>query len=135
MLKKILCCLVFLSLISCQKESREWNPVFEDTSFEYLHTEIDRSLSLIDETSREVEKNNAEPVQKKLNQVRSRLLEIKDYYIPLTTVRQKIYDAERFYKLKDIKKSEKLLNNSKRLLKTVDLTNSPHSFTMETPHG
>ena len=120
MRKNIIFGFILLALIGCKKETQEWNPIFENTSFNYLNTEIERSISIIDEASSETLKDNRESLQGKLHQVKSRLLEIKDYYIPLTTVRQKIYDAERFYKLEDIKKSEKLLNDSKSILKTVD---------------
>jgi len=128
MLKKILPVLMLLTLIGCQKENREWNPLFEDTGFDYLHTEIDRSLSIIDEAYSEAGKDNSESVRKKLYQVRKRLLEIKDYYIPFTTVRQKIYDAERFFKLKNIKKSEKLLSDSKFTLRKIDLVTENEVF-------
>ncbi len=111
---------ILLSLIGCNKENQEWNPIFENTSFNYLNTEIERSISIIDEASSESLKENGDAVQEKLHQAKSRLLELKDYYVPLTTVRHKIYDAERFYKLNNIKKSESLLNDSKSILKTVD---------------
>jgi hypothetical protein len=120
MRKNIIFGFILLALIGCQKEDREWNPIFENTGFNYLNTEIDRSISIIDEASSENLKDTGESLQEKLHQVKNRLLELKDYYVPLTSVRQKIYDAERFYKLKNIKKSENLLNESKSILKTVD---------------
>ena len=54
--------------------------------------------------------------------VKNKLFELKNYYVPLTAIRQKIYDAERFLKLKKLKKAEDLLNDSKSILKAVDLT-------------
>ena len=121
MQKKIIIGFIFLVFMTgCQKESQEWNPIFENTSFDYLNTEIERSISIIDEASSETLKDNDEALQEKLRQAKSRLLELKGYYLPLTTIRHKIYDAERFYKLKDIKKTENLLNDSKSILKTVD---------------
>ena len=122
MLKKILSGIILLTLIGCQKESSEWNPVFEYTGFDFFYTELDRSLSVIEEASSDAESGNMEAVQEKLHQVRNRLLEMKDYYVPLTTVRQKIYDAERFFKLGNLKESATLLNDSKSILKTSDLT-------------
>jgi len=120
MSKYIILGFILTALIGCQKDKQEWNPIFENTSFNYLYTEIDRSISLIDEASSESSKENGASLKEKLHKARSRLLELKEYYVPLTTVRQKIYDAERFYKLEDITRCENLLNNSKSILKTVD---------------
>lgn len=119
-IRYLLVCL-FLVFTGCQKEDSEWNPIFEDTSYNYLYTEVDRSLVIIDKISSETAQDNTEDLQARLSEVKNRLLELKDYYIPLTTIRQKIYDAERFFKLKDYKKSENLLNDSKSILKKVDL--------------
>ena len=120
MRKNIFLGFILLALIGCQKEDQEWNPIFEKTSFNYLYTEIDRSISLIDEASSVTQKDTEDSLREKLNQAKSSLLEIKSYYLPLTTIRHKIYDAERYLKLNDVKKSEKLLNDSKSILKTVD---------------
>ena len=127
MLKKILLVFILLALAGCQKENSEWNPIFEDTDFDYLYTEIGKALSTIDEMSSGAEEL-METEQNKLSLVRERLLEMKDYYVPLTSIRQKIYDAERFFKLKNISKSEGLLNESKSILKTVHLTTKNEVF-------
>ncbi len=128
MLKKVLLIILLLVFTGCEKENTEWNPVFEDTGFDYFYTEIDRSLSIIDELSAGTENSDSVLMQAKLSQVKGRMLEIKDYYIPLTTIRQKIYDAERFYKLKNSQKSEKLLSDSKSILKTIDLATENRVF-------
>ena len=122
MLKKIWLGIIVLALIGCQKESSEWNPVFEYTGFDFFYTEIDRSLSVIEEVYSEAENGNTESVKEKLNQVKSRLFAMKDYYVPLTTIRQNIYDAERFFKLGNRKESEELLNNSKSVLTISEIT-------------
>jgi hypothetical protein len=83
---------------------------------------------LIDDAYSEANKKKEESIQEKLYQVRNRLLKIKDYFIPLTTVRQKIYDAERYFKLNNIKKSEKLLNDSKSIIRSLDLTTKNKVF-------
>ena len=122
MLKKYLSAFILLALFGCQQEKYEWNPIFEETNFDYLKTNIERSLSLIDDACSEANKNKAGSVQEKLSRAKNRLLQIKDYYVPLTTVRQKIYDAERYLKLNNIKKTEKLLKDSKSIITSLDLT-------------
>ena len=128
MLKKYLLAFILLILLGCQQEKYEWNPIFEETDFGYFKTNIERSLALIDDAYSEANKNKEESIQEKLYQVKNRLLKIKDYYVPLTTVRQKIYDAERYFKLNDIKKSEKLLIDSKSIIRSLDLMTKNEVF-------
>jgi hypothetical protein len=128
MFKKYLLVFILLVLVGCQQEKTEWNPIVEETNFGYFNTNIERSLSLIDDAYLEASENKQQSIQEKLSQAKKTLLEIKDYYVPLTTVRQKIYDAERYYKLKDIKKSEKLLEDSKLLITSLDITTKSKVF-------
>lgn len=122
MSKKILLILILLISIGCdnEKAKQEWNPIFEETHFEYLETNINRSLSLINDLYEEAD-NDRKITPEKLHQTKNRLLELKDYYIPLTTIRQKIYDAERYFKLNDMKKSRTLLNDSKSIIISLEL--------------
>lgn len=128
MFKKYLSVFILLILFGCQQEKYEWNPIFEETNFDYFKTNIELSLSLIDDAYSAANKNKEEFIQEKLYQVKNRLLKIKDYYIPLTTVRQKIYDAERYFKLNNIKETEKLLNDSKSIIRSLDLTTKNKVF-------
>jgi len=128
MFKKYLLVFILLILFGCQQEKYEWNPIFEETNFDYFKTNIELSLSLIDDAYSAANKKKEESIQEKLHQVKNRLLKIKDYYIPLTTVRQKIYDAERYFKLNNIKETEKLLNDSKSIIKSLDLTTKNKVF-------
>ena len=128
MLKKFLLVFTLLMLFGCRQEKHEWNPLFEETNFDYFKTSIEKSLLLIDDAYSEANRNKQQSVQEKIVQARYRLLEIKDYYIPLTTVRQKIYDAERYYKLNNLKKSEKLLEDSKSIIKSLDSATKSEGF-------
>ncbi|MBU0993503.1 MAG: hypothetical protein KJ737_13490 [Proteobacteria bacterium] len=129
MSKKNLFVIILIFLFGCShQDSHEWNPIFEETSFDYLTTNIERSLSSMEEAYSEANITNPESIKENLDQAKKRLLEIKDYYVPLTVIRQKIYDAERFYKLNNVKKSEKLLNDSKAILHSLDLTTKSENF-------
>jgi len=128
MFKKYLLVFIFSILFGCQQEKSEWNPIFEETNFDYFKTNIERSLSLIDDAYSEANKSRDASIQEKLHQAKSSLLELKDYYIPLTAVRQKIYDAERYFKLNNIKKTEKLLNDSKSIILSLDVTTKNKVF-------
>ena len=128
MLKKILFVLILLILFCCQQNNYEWNPIFEETNFDYFNTSIERSLLLIDDAYSEANKNKQQSIQEKLYQAKNSLLEIKDYYVPLTIVRQKIYDAERYFKLNNTKNLRKLLKDSKSIITSLDLTTKSESF-------
>lgn len=120
MSKKYLFLFLALVLIGCQKESQEWNPLFEYTGFGYLENDIQKSISLVEDTSLQASKGDLDAVRKNLDQIKQKLVEIQDYYIPLTTIRQKIYDAERFYKIRKIKQAKELLKGSVNLLNSMD---------------
>lgn len=128
MLKKYQLVFIFLFVLGCQQEKQEWNPIFEATHFDYLKTNVERSLLLINEAYLDAKENNQKISEEKLSLAKNRLLEMKDYYIPLTTVRQKIYDAERYYKMKDVDKSEKLLEESKSIITSLDVTTKSEVF-------
>ena len=120
MAKNIPVALFFIIALGCGQNTAEWNPIFENTNFDYLKRYVEQSLQVVgelDETTRDIAQTAD---QEKLAQVRKKLLELKDYYIPLTTIRQKIYDAERYYKLNQIKPSEKLLNEAKAIMTSLD---------------
>ena len=121
---------VFLILIlfACQQDKNEWNPIFEETSFDYFNTNLERSLALIDDAYAEAGDVKQEPIQNKLSQAKDRLLEIKDYYVPLTIIRQHIYDAERSYKLNQIDRAEKLLTDAISILSSLDVTTKSENF-------
>jgi hypothetical protein len=125
--KRLLVILLFL-LIGCQQEKSEWNPIFEKTNFNYFSVNVERSLALLEDAYSEAGKNKQESIQEKLLEARDRLLEIKDYYVPLTTIRQKIYDSERYYKLKDVKESKKLLEDAKLMLTALEATTKSEAY-------
>ena len=120
--------MLLLILMGCQQDKQEWNPIFEETNFDYFNTNIERSLSLIDDAYSKADEIKHESIQAKLLKTKSRLLEIKNYYVPLTVVRQKIYDAERSYKLNNIEQAEKRLADSISILSALDMTTKSESF-------
>ena len=113
--------LVFLTA-GCEKEERQWNPLVEETGFNYLSTEVEGAISLINAALNEADRNQPEGIKENLRSAKSKLLELKDYYVPLTIVRQKIYDSERFFKLDNVQKSKALLEESKSIISSLDGT-------------
>lgn len=127
-MKKILPFFICVMILGCQQEKQEWNPIFEDTGFDYLKTDIERSLVLLDESLRAEDNENCHMIREKIDQTRKKLLEIKDYYIPLTTIRQKIYDSERYVKLGQTKTAENLLNDARKTMTSLDAMTKSKAF-------
>ena len=109
MFKKLLIALALLIFSGCQPQERDWNPIFEDTHFNYFNNRIEKSLALVDELVRSPEG----VLQENLELIRQQLLKLKDYYVPITTVRQEVYDAERYLKIKDTGKAKELLRRAR----------------------
>ena len=66
MFKKYLLAFILLILFGCQQEKYEWNPIFEETDFGYFKTNIERSISLIDDAYSEANKDKEESIKEKL---------------------------------------------------------------------
>lgn len=127
-MKKHLPFLIFVMILGCQQEKEAWNPIFEDTGFDYFKTDVERSLVLLDESLQAGDKGEINTVREKIEKTRRKLLEIKDYYIPLTTIRQKVYDAERYFKLNRSETVKKLLNQSKEIMTAIDAMTKSKAF-------
>lgn len=119
---------IFLILFGCQQDKNEWNPIFEETNYDYFNANIERSLKLIEEAYSEADEIKHESIKATLSESKNRLLELKDFYVPLTNIRQKIYDAERSFKLNNVEQAEKLLTDSISILSSIDGTAKNKNF-------
>uniref|UniRef100_UPI0006CFEEBB hypothetical protein n=1 Tax=Desulfosarcina cetonica TaxID=90730 RepID=UPI0006CFEEBB len=121
MLRNCLWVLLVVILSGCGQEPQEWNPVFEATNFDAIKTEVDRSLALMDAAYGEATQTDAIDMLEKIDQARQRLLALKDYYLPLTTVRQTIYDAERYLKLDRRDKARQLIEKAQGIVASLGM--------------
>jgi len=92
---------VVLMLLACESHQQPWNPVFEETSFRYLENSISNTLYAINTAEKQLKPEQGSEGYASLEKARQICLTLKDYYIPLTGVRHNIYDADRFFYLKD----------------------------------
>ncbi len=123
-MKKIAISLTLLVLIllgkivydAKQAAPKAWIPVLEGTNFEYLDTAVDEALSSVSDASTDLAGNNAVKARESLQQARQRLLALKNYYIPMTKIRQLIYDAARFSDLHQTEKVKENLKTTRSLL-------------------
>jgi hypothetical protein len=110
----------FLVFIHCQQKQEPWIPVLEDTRFNYLDTSVIKVLHILDETTRQLTENDHKSVNQSILNAKQSLLILKDYYIPLTKIRQLIYDADRIYYLERRTESKNKLEEARILLQDIN---------------
>ena len=122
MFRKILFILpaVVFILFACETRQQPWNPVFEDTSFRYLENSIAGALESIEKAENQLRENQPADTAATLEKTKQICLALKDYYIPLTQVRHQIYDADRFFYLKETDKARKILEASRQIVENIN---------------
>lgn len=105
---------------SCSKRPPEpWKPVLEDTSFEYFNEPISEALNIIKDASEKIDSNQDQDARLQLEQAQQALFKLQHYYVPMTNVRQLIYDADRFYYLKRFDETNRKLEYARQLLHNI----------------
>jgi hypothetical protein len=84
-----------LLLNACEADQKSVTglPLLEPTSFSSLENSVSQGLKEIDQVEEDLAAGKQKDAQKNLLKVRTALLELKYYFIPMTQVRQVIYDA------------------------------------------
>jgi len=81
-----------------EESSTPWIPVLEKTDFNYLESAVSRATKAVEEAMNSFQ-NGTKNESKAMQLARESLLELELYYVPMTKVRQLIYDADRLYYL------------------------------------
>ena len=91
----VLCCVLGLLLNACEADQKSVTglPLLEPTSFSSLENSVSQGLKEIDRVEEDLAAGKQKEAQKNLLKARAALLELKYYFIPMTQVRQVIYDA------------------------------------------
>lgn len=95
---------------------QQWKPVLEGTNFEYLDEAIDDALKSADNTGKLIGKLNNRSAEEAMQHTLRELKKLKYYYIPITEVRQLIYDADRLYYLNNSGECLDKLENVRKYL-------------------
>ena len=109
----------FLPLSACQKEApRPWIPVLEQSGFSYLNDVTSELHRQLDQASGELQSGDSPTAIQTLAQAGKTLAKLENYFLPMTEVRQLIYDADRIYYLGDKAATrEKLQQARERLVR------------------
>jgi len=118
--------LLFLlaNLSACRKQE-PWKPVVEPGGFDYLADAVAEALDAHRALADHLEKGDREHTLQALAQSRHSLLKLQRYYIPMTEVRQMVYDADRLYFLRRVEESGASLEKAKTLLQGIARTDGP----------
>jgi hypothetical protein len=99
-----------------QKTVEPWVPVLEDTAFSYLRESVSQSIAAVNEATRELDAGQEAGSREALHRALDSLMNLHFYYLPITEVRQLVYDADRLFYLKEVEKTQQKLLAANRLL-------------------
>lgn len=111
---------VIFIFFACDTRQQPWNPIFEDTSFRYLDNSIYNALENLEKAENQLKENHPADTAESLEAAKQICLALKDYYIPLTEVRHQIYDADRFFYLKNKDKARNCLEESRVVIEKMN---------------
>lgn len=117
--------LVVVLILSCRQQPPEWTPVLEQTSTRYLETETDRALEAVEEARKTFSQDPATS-RRHLDEARSSLLRLRDYYLPLLSARESVYNAYRWYHLGERTRVLRVLATIESLLLELGQRGGPH---------
>jgi hypothetical protein len=109
-----------------QKSPEPWIPVLEGTGFSYLRDSVSEALTAVNEVSHELHAGQEARSGEALDRAMDALMKLYFYYVPITEVRQMVYDADRLFYLKQFDKTQHQLRAANRLLVDVGRSGGPN---------
>ncbi len=121
-----------LSLLSgtsgCRPSERPpepWVPVLEDTSFSYLKDSVSEAVATLEEARKRI-RDGEQGSEALLQPAIDSLLKLRLYYVPMTEVRQLVYDADRLFYLKQGQQAQERLNRASEMLVSIATADGLH---------
>jgi DNA-directed RNA polymerase subunit F len=112
--------LFLLSLTACREQPQQpWIPVLEQADFIYLHDAVAEVRRAVDQAADRLRAGAGERAAVDLAAASHALLKLEDYFLPMTEVRQLIYDADRIYFLGRKEDAEEKLRQARERLNQV----------------
>jgi hypothetical protein len=102
-----------------ESTSKPWVPVFEETNFDYFNEVTQHALASADDASKEIQAGRHDKADQKLRETLQFLLRMQRYYIPLTEVRQLVYDADRLFYLKKVDETRSKLKQARETMNQI----------------
>jgi hypothetical protein len=90
--------LLILSLAACQDQPQQpWIPVLEQADFTYLHDAVAEVRRDVDLTAAQLRSDARDRAAVELAEASHALRKVEACFLPMTEVRQLVYDADRIY--------------------------------------
>jgi hypothetical protein len=104
------------------RDSKPWIPVLEPTGFEYLDASASRALEEVLAAHARIRAQDQEGAAESLDRAVDAMIKLERYFIPLTEVRELVYDADRLFYLGETNGAKQKLEQAKhRLLGVASL--------------
>jgi hypothetical protein len=103
-----------------------WIPVLEDGGFSYLNDSVSESMRALKEASDKIQTGEEAESSQAIRRAMNELLKLHFYYLPMTEVRQLVYDADRLFYLKQPDAAEDKLKEANDLLMHVAESDGPN---------
>lgn len=121
-------CLSPLLLGSCRQDcpnSDFWQPVLEPTSFSYLEDSVSKGLKEIERAEKDLAAGKLQAARENLLKGQKALQELRYYFVPMTRVRQLIFDAGRLYALERKNEAQAQLELAGRTMGEIEEHGGP----------
>lgn len=112
-----------LILTGCQDNAIEWGawvPALEDTGFSHLKTAGERLQASLSELQSDLSQGNVEEARQEVEKAQKHIRALVYYEIPITEVRQLVYDAGRLHALNRHDATPEHLNRADLLLGEIE---------------
>ena len=108
-----------------ERTPEPWIPVLEDTSFSYLKDSVSEGVAALEETRKRI-RDGEQGSEGLLQPAINSLLKLHLYYVPMTEVRQLVYDADRLFYLRQSQQAQDRLNKASDMLVNIATADGLH---------
>jgi len=110
--------------IFCTRPNKiQWSPIIEVSSIGPILDYIDITIKNLQKVKDELNQNNINDAKNIINEILSDEIKIKNYYIPLIKIKDKIHNSYRLIYLNQKSQAQNLLKESKDLVKDISEDN------------
>lgn len=110
---------ILIGLQFSRKLPEPWKPVLETSNFDYMDDVVNNALKQMNEVTNQSKNNRLNNITPAIQNVEQSLFKLKYFYLPVTEVRQLIYDADRLYYLGQKEEAIHKLTNARELLEAT----------------
>lgn len=110
---------IFIGYQFPDKVPEPWKPVMETSNFDYLDDAVNGALIKMKDAASHGENAQLFKSTPAITDVERSLFKLKYYYLPITEVRQLVFDADRLFNLGQRDEAYQKLSSARELLETI----------------